>query len=114
GNPRQDDHDDPECFEKNLVLFLLRAAHITYSRPALHIGCGVKPLSLSRPKYTEKSPNCIPNYFSHGRKPSPRVSLCSYSSAPVAQLDRVPPSEGGGRRFESCRAHNSQDVRHEQ
>jgi hypothetical protein len=25
-------------------------------------------------------------------------------SAPVAQLDRVPPSEGGGHRFESCRA----------
>ena len=24
--------------------------------------------------------------------------------APVAQLDRVPPSEGGGHRFESCRA----------
>ena len=25
-------------------------------------------------------------------------------NAPVAQLDRVPPSEGGGHRFESCRA----------
>jgi hypothetical protein len=25
-------------------------------------------------------------------------------SAPVAQLDRVPPSEGGGQRFESSRA----------
>ena len=26
-----------------------------------------------------------------------------YRHAPVAQLDRVPPSEGGGHRFESCR-----------
>ncbi len=34
-----------------------------------------------------------------------RLSLhyASYS-APVAQLDRVPPSEGGGHRFKSCRA----------
>src|SRR3546814_1589031 len=26
--------------------------------------------------------------------------------SPVAQLDRAPPSEGGGHRFESCRVHH--------
>jgi hypothetical protein len=29
--------------------------------------------------------------------------LLGFSSAPVAQLDRVSPSEGEGHRFESCR-----------
>jgi hypothetical protein len=34
------------------------------------------------------------------------VDLCN-RNAPVAQLDRVLPSEGRGRRFESCRARHS-------
>ena len=31
-------------------------------------------------------------------------------SAPVAQLDRVTPSEGVGRRFESCRVRHSRSM----
>ena len=37
-----------------------------------------------------------------------RIIPCP-SNAPVAQLDRVPPSEGGGHRFESCRARHTQN-----
>jgi hypothetical protein len=33
-----------------------------------------------------------------------RYNNCLKFNAPVAQLDRVPPSEGGGHRFDSCRA----------
>ena len=44
----------------------------------------------------------------HGRRrQAPGLSAPHYTAppqAPVAQLDRAPPSGGGGRRFESCRA----------
>lgn len=58
------------------------------------------------------SPGHIPNLarernspFRHGvgRRRPLSLHYASYS-APVAQLDRVPPSEGGGHRFKSCRA----------
>ena len=35
-------------------------------------------------------------------------SLSAICKAPVAQLDRVPGYEPGGRTFESCRAHHLQ------
>ena len=49
---------------------------------------------------------------------SPRVSLASKVScllswlyiAPIAQLDRVPPSEGGGHTFESCWARHKEII----
>src|SRR6266478_5876788 len=34
---------------------------------------------------------------------NPRKHCVSNTDAPVAQLDRAPPSEGGGHTFESCR-----------
>lgn len=36
----------------------------------------------------------------------PRYHRQPLQNAPVAQMDRVPPSEGGSRTFESCRAHH--------
>jgi hypothetical protein len=38
----------------------------------------------------------------------PWLPLTLRRLAPVAQLDRAPPSGGGGRRFESCRARSSE------
>ena len=46
-----------------------------------------------------------------GKPPSHRPGRLQQKSAPVAQLDRVLPSEGRGHRFESCRArHYNQQV----
>ena len=42
-----------------------------------------------------------------GGHPGSRKSPDQVRNAPVAQLDRVPPSEGGGRGFESLRARQS-------
>ena len=39
-----------------------------------------------------------------GQSSVPAASMREYRHAPVAQLDRVLPSEGKGHRFESCRA----------
>lgn len=38
---------------------------------------------------------------------TPQNEQKNHHQAPIAQLDRVPPSEGGGRTFESCWARQS-------
>ncbi len=50
---------------------------------------------------------CLPGKFAEAGPRVLRISpigVYCRSTAPVAQLDRVPPSEGGGHRFNSCRA----------
>ena len=40
----------------------------------------------------------------------PSRTLTIYRRAPVAQLDRVPDYESGGRMFESCRVHHLDSI----
>jgi hypothetical protein len=60
-------------------------------------------------KATPWAPPCHAGRVSRGHRRITPQTLSLHHDAPVAQLDRVLPSEGRGHRFESCRARHALD-----
>jgi hypothetical protein len=76
--------------------------------PALRRQVSTQFVQIGRPKHSRKAMACEVgvNHVSLART-SRKHCVSNTENAPVAQLDRAPPSEGEGHTFESCRARHS-------